>query len=302
MADVTIYEDPNFQGRSQVLAKGRYGPEQLSIGQDALSSLRVPQGLVVRIYEHFDFQGEFVDIQEDTPALDQHWNDRASSIVVYDHDEQPPVTTEVVIFQHGSFHTKHLPGWGFQILQEGKYDAGQTIGSVGSALVPYGMLLRLFENANFEGSFIDIWEDTPNVHETWDGRVSSIVVMVAFPENEIGIVRDYIGTSNTTASETVSEKIDAVRAALASVLSGGEIIQEHYPFPPGQLINTDAVTTRNARMLLNRFLDSLRAPLELLNDVYMHVAKQEFSEVAFMRFAMKRSRSGLIVRSSVETA
>ena len=65
MADITIYEHANFQGRSQVLAKGRYDDarEQLTIGNDSLSSLKVPQGLVVRLYEHFHFQGRFIDVK-----------------------------------------------------------------------------------------------------------------------------------------------------------------------------------------------------------------------------------------------
>jgi hypothetical protein len=38
MADVTIYEHANFEGRSQVLAKGRFALEDISIGNDTLSS------------------------------------------------------------------------------------------------------------------------------------------------------------------------------------------------------------------------------------------------------------------------
>jgi hypothetical protein len=45
MADVTIFEHANFEGRSQVLAKGRFALEEISIGNDTLSSLKVPPGL-----------------------------------------------------------------------------------------------------------------------------------------------------------------------------------------------------------------------------------------------------------------
>ena len=59
MADVQVFEQAHFQGRSQVLPKGRYDDalKQITIGNDTLSSLQVPKGLVVRLYEHFHFQG-----------------------------------------------------------------------------------------------------------------------------------------------------------------------------------------------------------------------------------------------------
>jgi hypothetical protein len=72
MASVTIYDQPNFAGSSQALAKGRYDDalHQITIGNDALSSLKVPQGMVARLFEHYHFQGRFIDIRADTPVLD----------------------------------------------------------------------------------------------------------------------------------------------------------------------------------------------------------------------------------------
>ena len=90
---VTIYEHANFQGRFQVLTKGQYDNAlgQISIGNDSLSSIKVSQGLVARLYEHFLFRGAFIDIQANTPAITLPWNDRASSIVVYDEGQQPVI-------------------------------------------------------------------------------------------------------------------------------------------------------------------------------------------------------------------
>jgi hypothetical protein len=247
MADVTIYEDSNFQGRSQVLANGRYDLGQLSIGNDTLSSLKVPQGIVVRLYEHFHFQGRFIDIKEDTPVLSppvlsEFWNDRTSSIVIYGQAEQPPVTKEVIIFEHAN-----LDG-NFQILQEGNYDTARlTIGdnTLSSALVPYGMLLRLYENPGFQGEFIDIWDDIPAVSSDWNDRASSIVVTAAFPENHVELMRD----------QAPSENIEAVRTALASVLDDGvHGIQETNPFPPHNRINVEAVRRKNARLRVGDLL------------------------------------------------
>jgi hypothetical protein len=90
---VTIYEHANYQGRSQSLPKGQYDNAlgQISIGNDTLSSIKVPAGLVARLYEHFLFRGAFIDVNSDTPAISAPWNDRVSSIVVYDAGQQPVI-------------------------------------------------------------------------------------------------------------------------------------------------------------------------------------------------------------------
>ncbi len=90
---VTIYEHADFQGRSQVLPKGQYDNAlgQITIGNDTLSSIKVAPGLVARLYEHWLFRGEFIDIRANTPAITLPWNDRVSSIVVYDEGQQPTI-------------------------------------------------------------------------------------------------------------------------------------------------------------------------------------------------------------------
>jgi hypothetical protein len=193
VASVTIYSDANYQGVSQDLGIGRYDDalQQISIGNDKLSSLKMPAGFVVRLYEHFHFQGQFIDITQDTPAVSPDWNDKASSIIVYAKTDAPPVIKEVIIFADANYQGN------FQILQTGKYDAAQlSIGNdrLSSALVPNGMVLRLFENTNFQGASIDIRHDTPAVSMDWNDRTSSIMVLEAanivlsFPENEIGLL------------------------------------------------------------------------------------------------------------------
>lgn len=175
MANVTIYDQPNFAGNSQVLANGRYDTalNQITIGNDALSSLKVPHGMVARLFEHYHFQGRFIDIRANTPALDAYWDNRTSSIVVYNATATPPDTREVMIFQDANYSGS------FQILAAGQYDTPQLqIGdnALSSALVPYGMVLRLFENPGFSGAFIELREDTSAVSMDWNDRASSVVV------------------------------------------------------------------------------------------------------------------------------
>ena len=92
--EVMIFEHSNYGGISQTLQKGKYDTAQITIGNDTLSSALVPTGMVLRLYEHANFQGAFIDIRADTPAIDsmrKGWNDRASSIVVGE-EAKPSIT------------------------------------------------------------------------------------------------------------------------------------------------------------------------------------------------------------------
>lgn len=40
--------------------------------------------MVLRLFEHANFQGAFIDLRNDTPAVRMDWNDRTSSIIVYE--------------------------------------------------------------------------------------------------------------------------------------------------------------------------------------------------------------------------
>ena len=178
MANVTIYQHSNFEGLSQVLPKGSYNDAsgQISIGNDTLSSLKVPQGLVVRLYDHSHFQGPFIDIEKDTPVLSQFWHDRTSSLIIYSKDEQPPIMKKVIIFEHSDYAGNS------QILEPGKYnltDIQLGDNAVSSALVPYGMVLRLYEHPNFEGASIEIRNDTSAIPLDWNDKASSIEVAEA---------------------------------------------------------------------------------------------------------------------------
>jgi len=79
---VTVYEDCNFYGRSFILTPGNYRTYQMKIGNDQLSSIRVPQGLRVTLYEHDNFTGSSRTITADMNCIEAAWNDRTSSIAV----------------------------------------------------------------------------------------------------------------------------------------------------------------------------------------------------------------------------
>lgn len=81
---VTFYADINYQGKSWT-----FDGDQTFVGDgnDQFSSVRVPQGVTVELYEHSDFGGAKLVLTSDSPDLrafikpdGSNWNDAASSV------------------------------------------------------------------------------------------------------------------------------------------------------------------------------------------------------------------------------
>jgi hypothetical protein len=91
MADVTIYEHANFNGRSRTFAVGQYRLFDSSDMNDMASSIKVPKGLVAYVYEHADNGGGYgisADFLEDCADLSQfNFNDKISYIHVFSSED-----------------------------------------------------------------------------------------------------------------------------------------------------------------------------------------------------------------------
>jgi len=80
-ADVTVYPDCDYRGQSISLAPGDYTARellQLGIPQDAISSIEVPRGLAVTVYENDGFKGRYGTLRRSDPCL---VNDRFDNII-----------------------------------------------------------------------------------------------------------------------------------------------------------------------------------------------------------------------------
>ena len=82
---VIIYTDASYKGQSASLLPGTYNTmAQAGFPDNALSSLTVPAGYRVVIYEFENFTGKSSTITESKSAfLFSSWNDKTSSIAVY---------------------------------------------------------------------------------------------------------------------------------------------------------------------------------------------------------------------------
>jgi len=80
---VTLYEDCNFRGKSQVLAPGEFRSlRDIGFGNDRVSSIRVHPDSEAIIYRDDDFRGTYARIDRDIRCFDKQWDNETSSIKV----------------------------------------------------------------------------------------------------------------------------------------------------------------------------------------------------------------------------
>ncbi len=178
---VSIYSDANYKGNAQPLVPGYYDINQLTIGNDTLSSIKVPNGLVAILYSDANFKGNSITVTKDTPYIGDYFNDKVSSIII----EKAP-NNNVVIYSDSNYQGKS------QVLSLGYHDINQLIignDALSSIKVPNGFIAILYSDANFKGNSITITSDTPYIGDYFNDKVSSIFVEKA-PNNNVVIYSD----------------------------------------------------------------------------------------------------------------
>lgn len=82
-AFVTVYEGCNYSGNARNVAVGDYRSlKTLRFANDRMSSIKVPPGLEVVIYEDDNFGGFYASIDRDIACFDPQWDNKVSSLRV----------------------------------------------------------------------------------------------------------------------------------------------------------------------------------------------------------------------------
>jgi len=85
LGQVVLYKDYRFQGAAQALGPGKYDMSSLTatggVGNDKVSSIKVPPGWTVILYQDAGFSGTSKTLSADCSSLDD-FNDRTSSLIV----------------------------------------------------------------------------------------------------------------------------------------------------------------------------------------------------------------------------
>ncbi len=167
---VTFYGDINYGGWSVTLGAGNYNLNEMvaaGIPNDRLSSLKVPAGFKVTLYEHSNFGGLQKVITEDTLFLSD-FNDLTSSIKV-ELVDVPVFYTDAnyqgtsIKLSAGSYNLADLTAKGLK---------NDTLSSV---KVPNGYKVTLYNDADFKGNVLVLLQDIAHLGD-FNDRTSSIKV------------------------------------------------------------------------------------------------------------------------------
>ncbi|MDR1730470.1 MAG: hypothetical protein LBR61_00080 [Synergistaceae bacterium] len=79
---VRIYDGQNYEGNGQLLPVGKYLANNIRIGNDRLSSVRIASGYKVTLFTDNNFNGRQLVLTKDTPRLGPDFENKVSSIIV----------------------------------------------------------------------------------------------------------------------------------------------------------------------------------------------------------------------------
>jgi hypothetical protein len=85
ISPVTVYKDCDFGGASATFRVGSFNYSSIvnRIGNDVISSIKVPNGYTVKLYQHANYEGRVVTrLQNDTCFVNNDFNDMTSSMVI----------------------------------------------------------------------------------------------------------------------------------------------------------------------------------------------------------------------------
>lgn len=173
---ITLHEDCNYSGNQGVLLAGNYRAYQLKIKNDRLSSIQVPAGMKVTIYEHDRYKGKSKTFTGNVPCLDADWDNLTSSVVV-----------ENLLYPQGNNQNSYITFYNdcynkglSRTLKPGVYkgSALSYLKNKISSFVIYGNLrVRVYlDNENAEGYNQTFTESERCLSSSYNDKISSLVI------------------------------------------------------------------------------------------------------------------------------
>lgn len=162
---VVVYSDRDFGGESQALLPGSYDMGQLTIGNDTLTSVRIPPGWAVTLYEHEHTRGRSKTFTADTAYVGDDFDDLTSSLEVH------ATGAGVVVYAERNFRGPNqtvVLGSDFRQLSE----VGVT--TIRSLTVPSGWAATLFEKDFQQGRSKTFAGDAVYVGDDFDNMAISV--------------------------------------------------------------------------------------------------------------------------------
>jgi uncharacterized protein YbdZ (MbtH family) len=179
LGGVILYKDAWYTGAAQVLYPGDYSLGDTAIGNDALTSIRVPSGFTATLCWNADCGGSPLQVTGDIPNLDS-WSDQVSTIRV-----SGPAEDGVQVYQDGSYSGASA------VLQPGLYTGSNLpIGNdaISSLHIPAGWTVTLYSDGPFGGSTpLVLTTDVPHLSAYGFNDMTSSI-MVQGPANRTPVM------------------------------------------------------------------------------------------------------------------
>lgn len=195
---VTLHTQCNYGGAQFQLEPGNYRDYQMKITNDRLSSLQIPYGFKVTIYEHDKFTGRSKTFTENISCIDTEFRNMASSIVVEGPYNVPGQTTGTGTDYITFYNDCYSKGF-TQSLRPGKYTGSQLGASrfnISSFVITGNLRIRAYmNNETLSGAAITYETSQACMSSSYNDRIGSLVI-----EYKPGTGPSYPGTGNTTGS------------------------------------------------------------------------------------------------------
>ncbi len=144
---VAVFSDCNYTGQSGSVSVGRYLSYQMKVANDRLSSIQVPYGMKITIYEHDNFQGRSKTYTSSMPCLEAEWRNLASSFIIENENMQQGGQNDYVIFYNDCYQRGVS-----QTLRPGTYtanDLGSLKYNISSFTISGNLRIRLYLNNEY---------------------------------------------------------------------------------------------------------------------------------------------------------
>lgn len=174
---VYLYADCNYTGQSYTLGVGRYYYYQMKVPNDRLSSMQIPSGMKVTIYENDNFLGRSNTYYSNTPCLEPAWKNMASSIVVEsDNYNQPGYGQNDYITVYNDCYQRGA----YQVLRPGTYTGAQLGASkynISSFTITGNLRIRLFTGNESAAGYSTTYENSSScLPNSLNDKVGSLII------------------------------------------------------------------------------------------------------------------------------
>lgn len=157
----TIYTDPDLQGESTEVCHSGFLSATFN---DSVSSISIPEGFNMRVFDTSNFTGHFLDIQAGTWNADTEWDNRISSIQYNNWGDGCGII----------YTGENRTGDAFKVCNDANITDGYAGAFVSIYVAPLHFF-RLFKDENCTDDWMDV-RSTVTLREEWQNQTKCMTL------------------------------------------------------------------------------------------------------------------------------